>query len=227
MSSVARPPTEPVTAVGRVLSGQTHELTNVLSIVIELGGLLDDLAAAQGEAGERLRGLADRLRRQARRGQRMVADLNTVAHTIDAVVAEVDLGDLATLLGGLLERPARQSQIELSVAEAAGAWRGEPLRALHATLAVAESAIARTAPGGRLHVELSVAGDALVLVVSGGPQGATGDGGGMGSQPDLIVPEGETGIRLTDRGGETGRIDLRLEMEPGAKTPAPPEGGSS
>jgi hypothetical protein len=141
---------DPLVMVGRVLAGQTHELTNVLAIVQELSGLLEDYAAPQqgSRIGERLSSVAERLRRQAERGQRMVADLNALAHAVDHDHLAIDLGDLLPLAERLVARYARLKRIDIAWTPAVGipSIAADPYRTLHAIVAAGEGAIARARP---------------------------------------------------------------------------------
>lgn len=213
----ARTGSDPLAVIGRILSGQTHELTNVLSIVLELGGLLEDIAQGVPEGGARLSSLADRLRRQGARGQSMVSDLNALAHTLDHEHATVDLGRLAALVGALGERPARQRQVTIDVhaADSAAVWSGDPMEALQTVLASLHSALRRTAASGSVDLEVGVSGPRLVATARGGPLSEPEAGSEGGDRPGRWIEAPTTAIvGDADDGDEPHRFAIRFELGP-------------
>lgn len=208
---------DPLAAIGRILSGQTHELTNVLSIVLELGGLLEDLAQIAPEGGDRLASLADRLRRQGRRGQSMVSDLNALAHTLDHEHTTIEAGRLAALVGALGERPARQKQVTIDVhaTDAAAAWSGDPMEALQTVLATLHSALQRTAASGSVDLEVGVSGQRLVATARGGPLADPAAKAQEGDRPGRWIEAPTTAIVSdADDGDGTDRFGIRFELGP-------------
>jgi C4-dicarboxylate-specific signal transduction histidine kinase len=160
-----REDSDPLVMVGRVLAGQTHELTNVLAIVLELSGLLEDYAAPHAETttGERLTSVAERLRRQAQRGQAMIADLNTLAHAVDHDLVCVDLDTLLSLAKRLVARFSRLKRVDVTWTVADGPFTVEtdPYRMLHALIALGEGAVARATPDTAVAITARVDGPRL------------------------------------------------------------------
>jgi len=72
---------------GTLTASVTHELNNVLSIIDQTRGLLEDLAvgAASGRAIDpaRLETIATRIDRQVRKGVEIMSCLNRFAHSLD------------------------------------------------------------------------------------------------------------------------------------------------
>ncbi len=104
---------------GEVSAGLSHELNNVLAVMKENTGLLQDYLelAAQGREldQERLAGLAGRLARQVERGRRLVQRMNRFAHSSDQPSARVELGELLELVARLFQRQAAQEGFSLEV----------------------------------------------------------------------------------------------------------------
>lgn len=105
---------------GRVSASVSHELKNVLAVINEQAGLLDDLAglACRGMPldPERLARAASCLLQQVRRGDAILTHLNRFAHTADAPLREVSLAEAAALAVALGGRQASMRQVALAVA---------------------------------------------------------------------------------------------------------------
>jgi nitrogen fixation/metabolism regulation signal transduction histidine kinase len=96
---------------GVIAAGVSHEMRNVLSIVGEYAGLLDDLLAA-AERGkpvdpEKLKRLSTKITRQVKKGTEAMERFSYFAHAADQQTASVDLNAVARNVVGLAERKAR------------------------------------------------------------------------------------------------------------------------
>ena len=104
---------------GQVTASVSHELKNVLAILSEHAGLLQDLAgmaqAGQGVDAERSRRLAAGMLRQIGRGDEIIRRMNRFAHSVDRERAVVDLGGLASLVVELFGRSAATRGITVEV----------------------------------------------------------------------------------------------------------------
>lgn len=105
---------------GRVSASVSHELKNILAVINEQAGLLDDLSrlACRGLPldPERLALAASCLLKQVRRGDAILTHLNRFAHTADAPRREVSLAETAALAVALGERQASMRQVALTAA---------------------------------------------------------------------------------------------------------------
>uniref|UniRef100_I2PYS8 Histidine kinase n=1 Tax=Desulfovibrio sp. U5L TaxID=596152 RepID=I2PYS8_9BACT len=103
---------------GRVSASVSHELKNILAVINEQAGLLDDLSRLAGRGmpldPERLALAASCLLKQVRRGDAILTHLNRFAHTADAPRREVSLAETAALAVALGERQANMRQVALS-----------------------------------------------------------------------------------------------------------------
>ncbi len=90
-----------------VTASVTHELNNVLSIINQTGGLLEDLLMGidQGEAiqPEQLERIAGKISLQTERGIEIIKRLNNFSHTCD----KTDAFDILELTGGIIELSQR------------------------------------------------------------------------------------------------------------------------
>jgi C4-dicarboxylate-specific signal transduction histidine kinase len=110
---------------GKVSASVSHELKNVLAILNEHAGLLQDYAAmaARGQPldVERIRRLSDTMQAQIGRGDAIVKRMNRFAHSADQERARVDLAGLAALVAELFARTATTRGVRVEVSSPAGA----------------------------------------------------------------------------------------------------------
>lgn len=103
---------------GRVSASVSHELKNVLAVINEQAGLLEDLAGLAGRGmpldPDRLATAAACLLRQVRRGDAIIGHLNRFAHTADTPRREVSLAETAGLAAALGQRQAAMRQVTLT-----------------------------------------------------------------------------------------------------------------
>lgn len=94
---------------GEVSAAVSHEIKNVLAIIKETAGLLDDRAGrAQAEAlplaPDQVREATRAMDRQVRRADAIVRRLNRFAHSVDRESEAVELGESCRLLAELADR---------------------------------------------------------------------------------------------------------------------------
>jgi len=103
---------------GTITASVSHELNNVISILNQTGGLLEDLlyGAQQGQeiTSENLERIASKIAAQTDRGISIIRRLNSFAHTVDEPIMEFDLGELLGNLMALCGRFAALRGIELT-----------------------------------------------------------------------------------------------------------------
>ena len=87
---------------GKMSASISHDLKNVLAVINENAGLLEDLClmAEKGKALDpvRLKRLAGDVKNQIRRGDRIISSMNTFAHSADSESVTIDLRELLGLL---------------------------------------------------------------------------------------------------------------------------------
>ena len=103
---------------GKIAASISHEIKNVLAIINENAGLLEDftLMAEQGMAidPQRLKALSQTLMKQVKRADTIVKNMNRFAHSADASLQTIDLNDLIELLVALSNRTAAMRGITLN-----------------------------------------------------------------------------------------------------------------
>ena len=103
---------------GRITAGVTHELKNVLAIVNESSGLMQDLMALSKETPayhDRFKKALTSIKGQVQRGQSLIAKLNQFAHAPDIAVRSLDLFETAGLVVALSQRFAALKNVTLKV----------------------------------------------------------------------------------------------------------------
>lgn len=103
---------------GRMSASISHELKNVLAIIRENSGLLNDylIMMAKGKPidPERFQTVAQRIDAQTRRADTIIKYLNQFAHTVDSFNQSVDLNQMLDLLTALHRRLAAMQEVTLA-----------------------------------------------------------------------------------------------------------------
>jgi signal transduction histidine kinase len=104
---------------GKMSASISHELKNVLAIINENAGLLEDLTV-MAEKGmpidpERLKTQASRIMKQIRRGDEIIKGMNRFAHSVDEPLRQVDLHDTSALVCALSGRFASMRGVTLDL----------------------------------------------------------------------------------------------------------------
>ena len=93
---------------GQMTASISHEIKNVLAIINENAGLLEDLAlmADRGAAIEpqRLKNMSQVLMKQVSRADVIIKNMNRLAHSVDESIKTIDLNDALELLTALSNR---------------------------------------------------------------------------------------------------------------------------
>ena len=93
---------------GQVSASISHEIKNVLAVINENAGLLEDLVLMAEKGAppdiERLGRLAETVGRQVRRADGILKMMNRFAHSADHAVEQVDLFETATFVTDLCGR---------------------------------------------------------------------------------------------------------------------------
>jgi len=100
---------------GRLNASISHEIKNVLAIINENAGLLEDLTRMSGQDlpvdPARLRSVADKIKQQIQRADGIVKNMNTLAHSIDEKIKQVDPAELLAFMAALCTRLASMKGI--------------------------------------------------------------------------------------------------------------------
>jgi C4-dicarboxylate-specific signal transduction histidine kinase len=156
-----------LTAVGHGLAGLTHDMKNVLAIIGESIGLVNDLVPAGPD--ERIASAFERISRQLDRADGMVTRWNRFAHTFDDPEVPQPLSHLVDQALLLVDRRARSRAVEVDAVlendlEVPGA-----VAFLLRLAVLLESAVDSLPAGSRLRVT----SDGTRVIVTGDPGGMT------------------------------------------------------
>jgi len=95
---------------GKVSASISHEIKNVLAVIRETSGLMEDLILMNQKGKpldvERLKNLAEKIRRQTGRADEIVKNMNRFAHSVDEPVKTVAVKDCVELILSLFQRSA-------------------------------------------------------------------------------------------------------------------------
>jgi C4-dicarboxylate-specific signal transduction histidine kinase len=104
---------------GRISASISHELKNVLAIVNENAGLLEDLTlmADRGQSIEtaRLKKMAETVKKQIGRADEILKNMNRFAHSSDETVADTDLNQTIELVKALTARFAAMQGVKVDL----------------------------------------------------------------------------------------------------------------
>ena len=104
---------------GRISASISHEIKNVLAIVNENAGLLEDftLMADQGKPIDpaRLKMMAAAVKRQVGRADEIIKNMNRFAHSIDQTATTVDLDQTIELFIALTARFAAMRSVKVDL----------------------------------------------------------------------------------------------------------------
>jgi signal transduction histidine kinase len=105
--------------MGKITAGVTHEIKNVLAIIKESAGLLEDLLfLAKDNAPlprEKLQRTLNRIAEQVTRGVDLSTKLNAFAHSSDEITASVEINQAVSQAAHLYKRFARLKNIAIEV----------------------------------------------------------------------------------------------------------------
>ena len=165
---------------GKVSASIAHEIKNVLAIINENAGLLEDLtfAAQKGAAidPDRLNRVCRQFSKQILRADEILKNMSRFAHSVDRFEAQVDLHELAVLVGNLAGRPAAMRKLLIVVEPPATPIiaKSNPFLVQNLIWLCLESAFGATTAGGTLRLAAERNDDRIGLRV-GGIDGLTED----------------------------------------------------
>jgi len=102
---------------GKMTASISHEIKNVLAIINENAGLLEDLAllSDRGAAIEpqRLKNMSRVVMKQVSRADAIMKNMNRLAHSVDESIKTIDLNDILELLVALSQRFAAMRDVSV------------------------------------------------------------------------------------------------------------------
>jgi signal transduction histidine kinase len=176
---------------GVVTTSMTHELANVILIIEQVAGLLDDLLETHREGRpvscERLAVIQERLNRQTRRASALIQNLNRFAHGIDLRFREFDLIELVRSLLAVSGRFANSRGVTVRIhsQEEEISMRSDPFAVQQAVFAGLRRAFSICGPGNTIDVTVSRERGGPTVVIEG-PSGV--DSSTSANQMEILQP---------------------------------------
>ena len=104
---------------GKMTPSVSHEIKNVLAIINENAGLLEDLVLMADEGAEidpqRLQNMSSAVMKQVSRADAIMKNMNRLAHSVDESIEAIDLNDLLELLVALSNRFASTRSVAIQL----------------------------------------------------------------------------------------------------------------
>ncbi len=164
---------------GRMSASISHEIKNVLAIINENAGLLEDFAL-MAEKGmpldpERLERVARGLMKQVQRADVIVRNMNRFAHSVDDFEKSVDLQELLAVVVRLAQRFADMRRVNLDLRPAAApvALATRPFLLENLLWCCLDFAMDRAGSGGTVAIRMEKTDDGAQVVFEW--MGAPGD----------------------------------------------------
>lgn len=102
---------------GMISASISHEIKNVLAIISESAGLMEDLLLLAQKGGrldmEKFQAVCAKVRRQTQRADGIIKNMNRFSHSVDQDVKRLDLNELIILVRALIDRLAAMRGVSL------------------------------------------------------------------------------------------------------------------
>ncbi len=114
-------PIDETAFIGKLTAGATHEIRNVLSVIKESAGLMEDLLDVEGADpfphGDKFRKMIANILGQIERGSTLLKGLNTLAHATDDRMRAVDVRQVVECQSMLHARFSRLKGVTLTASQ--------------------------------------------------------------------------------------------------------------
>ena len=202
--------------MGGITAGVSHEMNNVLSIINEYSGLLNDLVVAQEKGRpirqETLARLSQGISNQIKRGEQEIKRLNRFAHSVDQEITAINLTALLDDITGLTQRSmnAKGSRLETAFPDEFLTLHGNPFLLQQAISLCMDIAMAPLEKGDTMSVSYERLGDGAQIRIQS-PRWTAGDDGDT-RQTLLATIMNELRAKLETDGdeGETGSFIISV-----------------
>ncbi len=198
---------------GLVGADVSHDLRNVLSIIGEYAGLLDDLIglAEKGKAVDhaKLRKLSTSIARQVKKGTETMERFSRFAHAADEPAASFDLAALTENVVALAQRRVALvgCSLEAELPDKPIPLRGEPFTVQRVLFTCIQQVVESAAKGETVRVALVPQGATALLSVSGAAAGELA--GGVPRELSATVGQWNGTVETT---GANGILSLKVTI---------------
>jgi signal transduction histidine kinase len=148
---------------GAIARSLSHQLANVMAILTELTGLLEDLLYAAGQGSPldpaRVENVVGRIGKQLERGTGFTKQLNRFGHSVDHPTAALEAGEILERVVGYSRRFATLKKMTLSHSrpETDIPMEGSPFDLQHVLYRCFDAALSVSPQGSELTVALEAA----------------------------------------------------------------------
>jgi C4-dicarboxylate-specific signal transduction histidine kinase len=166
---------------GRIGADVSHEMRNVLSVIGEYAGLLDDLLAHVDDGSrldcEKLKQLSAKITRQIRKGTEAMERFSRFAHATDEQAASFDLTELTRNMAALAERHVTRAgcRLETDLPKSAISVRSEPFTLQQTIFSAIELILEFLEKGALVTLRLVAQGRTAMILISGTAASGGGD----------------------------------------------------
>lgn len=213
--------TENICAGGLTFFGRTnrfisHELKNILAIISETLGLIDELLELAGTGRElkpgKLRSLSRSVIEEVERANEIIKNMNTFGHSVDELFGEVDLRQTISLMIRLLrlDPSSRKTEIHFQESDIYMVY-GSPFFLGNLIYQLLNYSVAQAAPESVIKITISP-GDSGIRITLAGLAGKNRSAlpGGTASLAQAL----SAGLAFDDRAG-TILLDLPASIDQG------------
>jgi signal transduction histidine kinase len=165
-------------AIARTLS---HQLANVMAILTELTGLLEDLLYANGQGTPldptRVENVVGRIGKQLERGTSFIKQLNQFGHSVDHPKTALEAGEILERVVGYSRRLATLKKMTLthSRPDSDIPMDGSPFDLQHVLYRCLDAAMSASTPGAELMIALEAVDGGARFTLSGQEAGEAGE----------------------------------------------------
>jgi len=157
---------------GAITRSLSHELNNVVAIINELNGLMEDFlfAAEQGQSLDpaRIKNTVERIGNQVERGKAYIKQLNRFAHSVDNPRTRMDAGEILRLTTDICQRFAtlREVSLQCQLQDQGVQIEGSPFDLLQVIFRCIEIALGVSKPGASIMVGLERVDDGISFTLT-------------------------------------------------------------
>ena len=110
--------------IGKINASMSHEIKNVLAIINEKAGLLEDFLLMMDKGmpvdPEKFKALSGKIQKQVKRADKIVINMNTFAHSVDETCKTVELGQAFDFVAAFSARLVSNRGVNLEIHPDAG-----------------------------------------------------------------------------------------------------------
>jgi hypothetical protein len=193
-------------------AGATHEIKNILAIIKESSGLLQDIVRlGKGDVvpkAEQIEKVASRIRAQVVRGNEQLSSLNWLSHSVSDRSSSAEINEMSSEIVNLMQRFARLKRVELEfqATDRDVTIHTDVAGLLVVLVACIEYYLDRVPPKSRVLLRPGGAGEEVILAI------VVGSMDGSGTVTEIESGDGALPSELANLGPLLGPLGGRLAL---------------